>query len=149
MLTLVKAIRTALRDAVSLDYIRDKDIFVTPHVNFIPPMVKDSFIGIKDGRIDNKEETCGVVEKTGPVIVSVFVRLIDFEKAMIGEASSGTIGVLEAAADVAAVLRGNLLNITGMQAAVVNTEDASDMFLRDDGTGYQRKKITITYVWEE
>ena len=52
MRELIRAIQTALRDAVRLVYIADADIFVTPDDNLLPITTGFPAIGLKDGTID-------------------------------------------------------------------------------------------------
>jgi len=149
MVGVMRAIRQALREASSLAYIRDADIFAAPHINFIPGGVKEYFIGVKDGPSRRRELTCGMTEVTADVHLCCWVRIADYETSVIGEESSVTRGALEVARDVAAVLKDNRLGIKGMQAALLTAEPPSDLFVSDTGTSYQRKMVTLTYTWEE
>jgi len=149
MVTLLRAILQALRDDPSLSFVRDADIFAAPHINFIPDQAKEYFIGVKDGNTRRRELTCGLEEVTADVHCSCWVRIAQFETSVIGQESSVTRGALEAEAAVRAALKGNLLGISGMQSALVTAEPASDLFVSDTGTSYQRKMVTLTYTWEE
>lgn len=149
MHTLVAAILTALQNDASLDYVRDSDIYAASNLNLVRPGVKGHFIAVKDGRVTIKELSCAVIEKTAVVQLAVYVHLAKDQAGLLGDSSSSKTGVLEFAGDVAAVLKGNLLSISGMQAALPSGEEESELFLNEDGTAYQRKRINFTYIWEE
>jgi hypothetical protein len=57
MKTLLSAIKKELQD--KLTNIRDTDIFIAPHINYIPASVRMPCVAIKDGKIQRKELTGG------------------------------------------------------------------------------------------
>ena len=146
MQTLLAAIKTALQAGIT--QARDGDVFITPSLNFLPAGVKSPAIGIKDGAVTRKDQTCGVVEKTMQVQVAVFIQLQKPEAAVMGDASTSSLGVLAAIDAIEAVLTGNLLAISGMIDARPVAESASELFVNDAGAGWQTKNITYNYTWE-
>jgi len=145
----IKGQLAALKSAAALSNVRDADIYATANLNLVPEGVKSPFIAVKDGPVTVRELTCNLIEKTGRSTVAVYVQLDKKEASIIGDDSASKKGVLEIAGDVEGVLRGNLLSVSGMQAAMLNGSTESETFLNADGTKILRKKINITYVWEE
>lgn len=145
---LLLAIRAALRSA--LGWVRDSDVLITPHDNFIPSGVKTSYVGIKDGQAVRTELTGGAVQVIMSIRISVFIRMAKPEAAIIGDDSAGRTGVLDAVAAVRSVLRDNLLSLPLQSATIDNSpQPGSELFLADGATGWQRQSVTLTYIWEE
>ena len=147
MKALLTAIQTQLR--TDLTYIRDSDIYITPHENYIPGQVRPPCVGIKDGAIVRKELAAGMMEYTLNVTIIVFVQLHKSEAAIMGDAATGKNGVLEIADDIHASLDENLLGITGMQEAVSDPVEAGSELFGNEEEGLQRKVIKFQYVKEE
>ena len=147
MKALLTAIQTQLK--TDLTYIRDSDIYITPHENYIPNQVRPPCVGIKDGAIIRRELAGGMMEYILNVAISVFVQLHKSEAAVIGDAASGKKGVLEIADDIHASLDENLLDITGMQEAVSDPTEAGSELFGNEEEGLQRKVIKFQYVKEE
>ena len=147
MKDLLTAIQTQLR--TDLTTIRDADIYITPHENYIPNQVRPPCVGIKDGTIVRRELAGGMMEYILNVAISVFVQLHKSEAAVIGDAASGKKGVLEIADDIHASLDENLLDITGMQEAVSDPTEAGSELFGNEEEGLQRKVIKFQYVKEE
>ena len=147
MKELLTAIQTQLR--TDLTYIRDSDIYIAPHENYIPSQVRPPCVGIKDGLIVRKELACSMLEITLNVTIIIMVQLAKDEANIIGDAAASKKGVLEIADNVHASLDENLLGITGMHEAVsAPTEPGSELF-GDEKEALQRKLITYQYVMEE
>jgi len=152
MQTLLIKIKAALQ--AGLTQVRDGDVFITPDLSFIPAGVKSQLaIAVKDGTVINKELTCGVIERTMPVHFRVFVRLQkNHEAPVVGDASTGSLGVLAATEAIKVLLKNNLLGIAGMQAALPDArEPESELFVGQAGNtvAWQTKDITINYIRED
>lgn len=145
MKTILLAIQEKLRS--DLSYIRDGDIYISPHENYIPGSVRPPCIGIKDGRIVRKELASGMMETTAQVILAIYVMLAKEEAGIVGDEASGQKGILEIAADIHTALDENLLAISGMIEAFSPAESPATLF----GTGpyLEQKLITYEYVMEE
>ena len=98
MKALLTAIQTQLR--TDLTTIRDSDIYIAPHENYIPNQVRPPCVGIKDGRIVRKELTGGMMEVTLDVTIAIFVHLAKDEASIMGDTATGKKGVLEIGEDV-------------------------------------------------
>jgi len=147
MKDLLTAIQTQLR--TDLTYIRDSDIYIAPHENYIPSQVRPPCVGIKDGIITRRELAAGMMEYTLNVTIVIMVQLAKDEANIIGDTATGKKGVIEIADGVHASLDENLLGITGMQEAVSDpTESGSELF-GDEKEVLQRKRINYQYVKEE
>ena len=147
MKALLTAIQTQLR--TSLTYIRDSDIYITPHENYIPGQVRPPCVGIKDGVIDRRELAGGMMEYILNVAIVIMVQLSKDDANIVGDTAAGKKGVLQIADDVHAALDENLLNITGMQEAVSNPTEAGSELFGDEKEALQRKVINYQYVKEE
>jgi hypothetical protein len=146
MKALLIAIQTALKGGLS--YVRDDDIFITPHENYIPHAVRPTCVGLKDGPIKRIELAGGMMEYIMDVQVVLWVDLLKEEASIIGDAAAGEKGVLEVGDDVHVLLDENLLGITGMIAAYSPAETGSELF-GDDSKTMQRKIITYRYTKQE
>jgi len=146
MKALLTAIQTQLR--TDLTTIRDSDIYIAPHENYIPNQVRPPCVGIKDGRIVRKELAGGMMEVTLDVTIAIFVHLAKDEASIMGDTATGKKGVLEIGEDVHTSLDESLLGITGMQEAFSPSESGSELF-GDEKETLQRKLITYQYVMEE
>jgi hypothetical protein len=146
MRELIQAIQTHLQNG--LGYVREADVFVTPHVDFLPDAAKFPAVGIKDGAIQRRELAGGVLEFTLDVTVIPWVQLRKSADASImGDPVNDQKGVLEMAEDVHALLDENLLGLDGMIEAFCPTESESELFMEESG-GLQKKNITYRYVRE-
>lgn len=146
MKDLLAAIKTKLQ--TGLTYIRDRDINIVPHTNYIPNAIKTYGIGIKDGKITRKEQAGGMIEITLEVKLAVYVQLAKDEASIMGDTSTSKKGLLEVSDDIHSSLDENMLSITGMQEAFSPSETESELF-GDDRETLQRKIITYRYVKEE
>lgn len=146
MKELLLAIQTQLR--TDLTYIRDRDIYIAPHINYIPASVRPPCVGIKDGKPTRVEGAASTWEVTLPVIIAVYVQLAKEEANIIGDASTNKKGVLEIAEDVMSSLDENLLSITGMEAAICLEDNESELF-GDEKESMQRKILPFQYIKTE
>ena len=146
MKELLLAIQAQLR--TDLTYVRSGDIYITPHLNYIPSHVRAPCIGIKDGGITRREELFGMWELTMAISIVVYVQLLKDEASIIGDAAADQKGVLDIIDDINASLDENLLDIDGMQAAYSPSEGASEMFGNEEA-GLQSKVINFEYIKEE
>lgn len=144
MKTLLLAIQTALR--AGLTDIREADIFITPHVNYLPPGVKAPAIGIKDGVVRVFEHPGESQETRIQVSLAVWVEFFAGEESILGRTDRD--GVLDICADVHGVLAGNTLGVPGVIWARPLSETESEMF-GDGSRGLTRKIITYEYEKEE
>ena len=146
MKELLLAIQTQLQ--TDLTNIRDGDIFITLHENYIPAHVRPPCIGIKDGDIIRIELAGGMWEVTMEVMIIPYVQLAKDEASIIGDSSTGKKGVLDVVDDIHVSLDENLLGITGMQAAFSPSESKSEYF-GDEKESLQRKIVRYQYIKEE
>ena len=146
----MKALLTAIQTQLQTDltYIRDSDIYVTPHINFIPPGVSLPCVGIKDGSVVRSELSGGMWEAKLKVRLVVYVQLAKPEATIIGDTATSKKGVLEIVDDIHASLDENLLGITGIIAAFSPSESESEMF-GDENENLQRKITDYEYEKEE
>lgn len=146
MKELLSAIISQLQTA--LTYIRDGDIYVTPHENYIPNAVRPPCVGLKDGGITRTELSGGMWEVALMAKLIVYVQLAKDEASVMGDSATGKKGVLDIVDDIHVSLDENLLDIEGMQEAFSSSENESEMF-GDEKEALQRKIITYQYVKEE
>jgi hypothetical protein len=144
---LILAIQQQLRS--SLTYIREANIYVAPHIGYIPDTVNPPCIGIKDGSISRVETMGEMLNVTLRVSLVVYVRLLKSGAGVMGDSSINQKGVLEIAQDIHAALDENLLSIDGMQAAMVVTPEPESELFGDEVNLLQRKIITYEYEKEE
>ncbi len=143
MIELLRAIQQALRE--KLPYIRPGDIFITPHIGFIPQGVMTPCIGIKDGRVKHSYGAAHSKEYELSVRLAIFVGLSGQEAAIIGNPVSNRKGVLDIEADCVAALDGNTLGIAGMTRAKIVEAPESEFFNVKSGSELQRKQLGLMY----
>jgi len=146
----MKALLTAIKAQLqtTLTYIRDRDIYITPHENFVPNAVRPPCVGIKDGAITRDPLMGGCVESKLSVSIIVFVQLQKDEASIMGDTATSKKGVLDIADDIETALNNNLLSITGLQHAYCDASAASELF-GDERESLQRKIITCNYEKED
>lgn len=143
MIELLKAVQTRLRDELS--GIRDRDIYITPHIGFIPQGTKRPCIGIKDGKDDQSYGAGNSKDHKLHVKLAIFVDLAKKEASIIGDPATNTKGVLEIKNDCIAALEGNKLKIKGMQSVRVVADPESEFFMVKGGSEMQRKQLGFLY----
>ncbi|MBU2551934.1 MAG: hypothetical protein KKB20_26225 [Proteobacteria bacterium] len=131
----------------SLAYIRDEDVFISPHATWLPESVQHPCLAIKDGAIERTELTGGMWQETMTVILTVYVSFTgDGRVPVVGDVSVK--GVLEIAEDVHEALDENLLSLTGMTSAFSPSEKGAEVVWDGRGGGMEKKEITYQYVRE-
>uniref|UniRef100_A0A6M3J761 Uncharacterized protein n=1 Tax=viral metagenome TaxID=1070528 RepID=A0A6M3J761_9ZZZZ len=146
MHTLLSAIKTQLQS--DLTYVRDRDIYITPSLDWIEPGAMFPNVGIKDGRIVRVELAGGYIRETLYVGLAVYVDLQKDEASVMGDASTGKKGVLQIAADIHESLDENTLDISGMQKAVAISPEPESELVTDEKGVMQRKIIYYMYEQE-
>ena len=145
----IDAVISALKDANTLSYISDQDIFTTENEYLIPETVKSHFISVKDGRESRRELSGGMIERTRYVKVSIYVQLAKPGAALMGDSASGKKGILEMADDVDTVLDENPLDISGIQSAFCRDIAESEAIGDDTGDVFIKKTMLYEYIKEE
>lgn len=148
MKTLIDTIATALKNAESLSYITDTNIFVTPDADIIPYSCSFPALGIKDGPIEYRPLTNIRREVTYNVDVIIYVKLTEGETPITGQTTPRIYGVLEIASDIDGLLSENYLSITGMEQAWLVNEQASRTIGYDELV-LQQKIMTFQYTKQE
>lgn len=146
MQSLLTAIKAQLQ--TDLTAVRDGDVFITPHADYVPRGVRPPCVGLKDGAVRRIELAGGMLEVRRQVQVVVFASLAKPEASVMGDAASGALGVLELVAAVHASLDENLLDIGGMVSAFAPAESPSEAMDGEYGP-LQRKIVTYEYIGEE
>lgn len=145
MKSLLQAIQTALKNSVTLSYVADVDIFVTPDEDLIPVTASFPAIGLKDGAVVKEPAAFGgELSYTMNADVIVYQLLTAGETAIVGQTSPAIKGVLDMAADIDTVLRNNFLSIAGMNEAFCYQEAASETLLGEN-VNLQKKRLSYTY----
>jgi len=144
----MKELLTAIESALhGLSGVRDADICITPDVNYLASWVRFPCIGIKDGPIEHIEMFGGQMGYTMYVDIVMYVQLQKPERGVSGDTSTSRTGILDLADSVHTILDENLLSISGMIQAVVETENASEVFGEADDL-ISRKIIRYKYEKE-
>lgn len=113
MLNILSAVKTNLQVALASD-VRSGDIYVTPHVNYIPRSVKMPCVAIADGGLVRRELSGGAVEATVKLRIVVYVDLAKDEAAILGDESTDRKGLIELAADIHDAVVGRGVTATGV-----------------------------------
>jgi len=135
---LLQAVRDSLQ---TLGGIRARDVFVTPHPNYIPTGVKQPCIGIKDGKITRKELTAGMIEETLQVVCFPMTKVS-------GDGLTDEGGLLSLEKAIEEKLDQNLLDLPGMEYAWSPGSGESKMFYTDNKQWLNQKAITMEYTRE-
>lgn len=143
MIELLKEIQKALR--AGLTGLRDQDIYITPHIGFIPDSARRPCIGIKDGKVIHKYGMSHSKDYQLPVRLAIFVDLAKKEDSLIGDASGRNKGVLEISKDCIDILENNMLGIEGLDGVRVVDDPESEMFGMKHGPDVQRKQLGLLY----
>lgn len=136
MKTLLQSIQTELQDGV--EDVRERDVFLTPDPDILPDHVKMPCIGIKDGPVTRKDLMGGCVEKTLPVGIHCYVRLLKDEAPILA--------LLDIAAAVVEALDDNLLDGYVREVSTGDESPITVMMLRDGLI--LRKTLNFEYVKE-
>jgi len=151
MKTLVQGIQTALKNAATLSYVADADIFVTPDEYLVPIGCTFPAIGIKDGPIiKDKEATASGTKLAWDVRynahIIIYVEMTAGETPVVGQATPTTIkGILDIAGDINTVLHENYLSISGVMDAYCVGETESETIGTED-MPILKKRLTYEYM---
>ena len=129
----MKALLTAIQAELQsgLKYIRPGDIFISPHVDYIPTAAKMPCIGIKDGPIARKELAGGEMEYAMGVHIVIFAQNPKgIQYVIMGDDPSNQNGILDIEEEVHVILDENLLDIDLMESAFCNTSAESEVLGR-------------------
>lgn len=118
---------------------RDRDVFITPHENYIPSGARQPCIGVKDGRIRRKELGGGMIEEVLQISCVAIVKA-DGEDGLSGEK-----GVLQLVKSIEVTLDQNLLGLAGMESAWSPSESAAQLFVTNNKQWLVKKAITFEY----
>lgn len=146
MKALLAAIKTKLQ--TDLTYIRNGDIYITPHENYIPQHVRPPCVGIKDNGMTRSEAAFGTIESLIKVRLVVFVALAKDEASVMGDSITSKKGTLDIIADIRDSLEYDLLSISGMINATSPGESASELF-GDERESLQKQSIDFDYIKHE
>lgn len=147
MKNLLLNIKSALQDSEILDYIRDEDIFISPHIDFFPNMVKFPCIGIKDGEIERKPGMSDTIQKDYTVYIILFENLQkNTETTIIGDESTERKGLLGMEDDVHSILDDNSFDDRFDSAFCSNSEESRPVI--ETEASVKQEKV-LTYKYEE
>lgn len=144
MKSLLAAIKLELQNAATLSFVRDSDIFITEHENFLLPSIRFPAIAIKDGPIVYKVATKSQENDTLLVKIIMYVQLQKPEAGIMGDAATSAKGVLEVAALVRDLLKSNRLSGL-VDSAWPESETESEILALDEVEAVQMKIITMRY----
>ncbi|MBM9605967.1 hypothetical protein [Desulfopila inferna] len=102
MKQLIESTRATIRTGIG--YIKDRDVFVTEDLRLIRNSGSYPAIGIKDGGINFAFESGDQGDESLQLSFSLQVKLAKSEASIMGDDSTGSIGVLDMAKDVIALL---------------------------------------------
>lgn len=151
MKTLVQAIQTALKNAATLSYVADADIFVTPDEYLVPIGCAFPAIGIKDGPIIKDKEATATGTKLAWDVrynahVIIYVEMTAGETPVVGQATPSVIkGVLDIANDINTLLHENYMSISGILDAYCIGEAESEVIGFSD-LEILKKRLTYEYM---
>ena len=146
MKILIAAIKAALQTGLS-GTVRPADIYITPHVNYIPRSVRMPCVAIADGGSDRAELLGGAVSVTAKITVVIYVDLAKEEAVIMGDAATGQKGLLDMADAVCSILDGDTLGVAGVLWAQCHAESASELF-GDETAMVCRKILDYDYTME-
>ena len=147
---LLEAIKTLLSSKYyELKLKKDKSVFITPAINWLPVGVRPPCIGIKDGGSFRKELPGGCLEIVRKVHIVTTVDLFKGEQKIIGNNDKDKPGVLDIADAINAELDENLLDLDGYISAFCNeiSESISYGDVEKD-VFYQQIVLTFDYEWQ-
>lgn len=148
MNNLLAAIRDELKASTTFSHVRNEDIFVALNVEWFPDQCRTPFVGIKDGIVTRSQEIDDGLLEELYVSIIVWVRLLKPEAAILGDSSSGQVGILEVTKDIHEVLDANTLGCVGIIDAFCENESESELFLDPNSSFLQRKILTYKYTRE-
>lgn len=143
MRDLILAIKKQLQD--ELDYIRERDIYITPHIGFIPQGAMYPCIGIKVGKNEHSYGAGHSKENEQYVRLAIFQDLAREELSIIGDSGSNVKGLLEINEECIEALENKKLGVPGVISAIVVADPEADFFDDGNGSEIQRKQLGFKY----
>lgn len=152
MKALIQAIQTDLKNASTLSFVADADIFITPDENIIPVTCAFPAIGLKDGPIRmelvSKSKTGLLWNVWYQVHVITYVDMTAGETPIVGQTSPSIKGVLDINDAIRTVLHEDYQSISGIIDAYCVAEEESETIGGAD-TILQKKRMTFEYEAQE
>ena len=109
MKTLIEQTLATLKADARLDYVKERDIYVTEDIRLIRNSGSYPAIGIKDGGISFQAMSGDQDDDILTLTIAAYVLLAKTGAGVMGDPSTNSKGVLEVAADIIAVLKDNTL----------------------------------------
>lgn len=134
MIEILQAVKAQLRQVAD---VRDRDIFITPHIGFIPQGTKRPCIGIKDGKVEREYLSGSTVDISFAVRLAIFCDL--------GKREESVVDILALRDRCLELLDGNFLGIAGMHRVRVFEDLESELFFVKNASEMQRKIIGLRY----
>lgn len=144
MRELILAVKSALQVGMA-DDVRPVDIYLTPHINYIPRSVKMPCIAVADAGSTRQELVGGAIRTVYRLQIVVYCDLKKEEAVLVGDEASGKAGLLDLTESVHEVLHGNTLGISSVGWASCRQESAIELF--GDETAMVCRKI-LHYEYE-
>jgi len=138
---LLIAVQAALQ--AGLSGLRDSDIFIAPHPDYVRPGSRFPAIGIKDGPVERIEDFGGQLTIRRSVHLCLFTQNVKPDGSMLFE----LIGLVRA---VHTVLDASTLDLDRYISAFCKKESESVLLYENEGAGaYLQKILTYQYEAEE
>lgn len=139
--TVLRAVKSALQTG---NIVKARSVFFTPHGTFMPSGTSCPAIGIKDGRVVEKEAAGGMVDMTFQVELIAWVDMtMDGEEALVGDP-----GILPLIKEIKKILASNRLGISKVHHARVLSGTPSQLFRTDNRQWLVKKSVVIQYDLE-
>lgn len=148
--SLITAIQTDLKNAATLSYVADANIFITPDENIIPVTTVYPAIGLKDGPVTMEKQATAASAKLlwdvrYRVHVIIYVDMTAGETPVIGQTNPSIKGILDINDDVRAILHEDYQSITGIIDAYCIEEGEGEVVGGDDMI-ILKKRMTFEYM---
>jgi hypothetical protein len=149
MKSLITAIQTSLKNAATLSFVADADIFITPDENIIPVTCGFPAIGLKDGPLSMEKQATAagmtvLWEVRYQVHVIIYVDMTAGETPVIGQTTPSIKGTLDINDLIRTVLHENYQSITGIIDAFCVDETESEVIGGNDMI-ILKKTMTFEY----
>lgn len=141
MQTLLPLVRQALEGMPALN--RRSDCYITPHANWMPTGTRQPSIGIKDGGVLRREQSCGAVELTMTVDLVVMVHMAGEGETPIC-AESGVFAL----ADQAMELLLTATALEGFQGLTIGPDRPTELYQAASGQFLIKLVRTMIYTIE-
>lgn len=143
MKTLIEKSLAALQAHSTLEYVKDRDIYVTEDIRLIRNQGIYPAIGIKDGGINFQALSGDQDNDTLTLTLAAYVLLAKTGAGIMGDPSTSSKGVLDVAADIIAVLKDNDLGAL-VETALPVSQGASEILI-DDRRFVMMCPVTMKY----